>query len=46
MHKFGKQCTDLIETTASALNDEVVVLMLVSVQRGNLELSIKTSVKR
>ena len=41
MHVPGSQCGNLIEKTATALNDEVVLLMLLAVQRGNVELSVK-----
>ena len=40
------RCDDLIEQTAEALNEDVVALMLLAVQRGNLELSIKTALSR
>ena len=45
MHK-GKSCNALIVETASALSNEVVTLMLLAVQRGNLETSIKMAVER
>jgi hypothetical protein len=37
----GSHCGNLIEKTATALNDEVVLLMLLAVQRGNVGLSVK-----
>jgi hypothetical protein len=40
MHKDGSHCGDLIEKTAGAL-DDAVLLMLVAVQRNNVELSVK-----
>ena len=40
------RCDTLIEKTAAALNDDVVVLMLLAVQRDNLELSVKTALSR
>ena len=40
------RCNGLIEKTAAALNDDVVALMLLAVQRGNLELSIKIALSR
>jgi len=46
MQKCGQQCPDLIEMTANALSDGAVTLMLVAVQRDNLELSIKQAVRR
>ena len=46
MHKEGEQCTDLIEVTAKALSGRAIALMLVAVQRDNLELSIKQAIKR
>ena len=45
MHKPDQKCTDLIETTANALSVGAVALMLVAVQRDNLELSVKQAVK-
>ncbi|KAH9012993.1 hypothetical protein EDB85DRAFT_991680 [Lactarius pseudohatsudake] len=46
MHKQNKGCDKLIEMTAAALNDDIVGLMLLVVQRGNLEFSVKTALKR
>ncbi|KAH9031173.1 hypothetical protein EDB84DRAFT_1271108 [Lactarius hengduanensis] len=46
MHKQSLGCDKLIETTAAALNNEIVGLMLLAVQRGNLELSVKRALKR
>ena len=43
MHRQGGHCGDLIEKTAAALNDETVELMLLAVQRENLELSVKVA---
>ena len=37
----GGYCGTLVEKTATALNDEAVMLMLLAVQRGNVELSVK-----
>ena len=45
MHKNGQRCTELIEVTANALSGGVVALMLVAVQRDNLELSVKKAVE-
>ena len=45
MHKHDQQCTDLIKVTANALSRGVVALMLIAVQRGNLELSIAKAVE-
>jgi hypothetical protein len=44
MHKHGQRCTDLIEKTVDALRDDVVALMLLAVQKDNLELSIKQAI--
>jgi hypothetical protein len=41
MHMKGSNCGDLVEKTATALNDDAVMLMLVAVQRNNVELSVK-----
>jgi hypothetical protein len=46
MHETGKRCTELLEKTANALNDNVVNVMLLAVQKGNLELSINLAVTR
>ena len=46
MHKPSQRCTELIEKTASGLSENVVVLMLLAVQKDNLELSIKKAVER
>ncbi|KAH8995784.1 hypothetical protein EDB86DRAFT_2804379 [Lactarius hatsudake] len=46
MNRQNMRCDELIETTAAALNDDIVGLMLVAVQRGNLELSVKTALER
>ena len=40
MHKPDQKCTNLIEATANTLSGGVVTLMLMAVQRNNLELSI------
>jgi hypothetical protein len=45
MHKPGQRCTDLIEKTANALSDNVVALMLLAVQKDNLELNIGQAVR-
>ncbi|KAH9163053.1 GTP-binding protein [Lactarius sanguifluus] len=42
----NRRCDDLIEKTAAALNGDTVILMLLAVQKGNLELSVKTALKR
>jgi predicted GTPase len=41
MLRESMRCEDLIAKTAMALNEDVVTLMLIAVQRGNLELSVK-----
>ena len=46
MHETGRHCTELLEKTAKALNDNVVDVMLLAVQKGNLELSINLAVTR
>ena len=42
----GSHCGDLIEKTAAALNDDAVMLMLLAVQRYNVEVSVKFAWKR
>ena len=44
MQKHGQQCAGLIEMTANALSVDAVSLMLVAVQKDNLELSIKQAI--
>ena len=46
MHVEGGQCGELVEKTAAALNEDAVMLMLLAVQRGNVELSVKMAWKR
>lgn len=46
MHRDGQRCTDLINLTANSLSDDVVALMLVAVQKDNLEISINDAVRR
>jgi len=46
MYMQNSCCDDLIEKTAVVLNDDVVTLMLLAVQRGNLELSVKLALDR
>ena len=46
MHINGSHCGDLIEKTAAALNEDAVMLMLVAVQRNNVELSVKLAWRR
>ena len=42
----GSHCGNLIEKTAASLNEEAVMLMLLAVQRGNVELSVKEAWRR
>ena len=46
MHRQNRGCNDLIEKTAVALNDDIIKLMLLAVQRGNVELSVKMALNR
>ena len=45
MHRQNMCCNELIEKTAAALKKDVIV-MLLAVQRGNFELSVKTALNR
>jgi hypothetical protein len=45
MNKPGQRCTELIETTANALSGGVIALMLLAVQKDNLELNISQAVR-
>ena len=46
MHMQNSRCDDLIEKTAAALNDNIVAIMLLAVQRDNLQLSVKEALNR
>ena len=46
MHMKDSRCDDLVEKTAAALNEDTVALMLLAVQRDNLELSVKIALRR
>ena len=46
MHEAGNCCTELLNKTANAMSDDVLSVMLLAVQRGNLELSISFAVSR
>lgn len=46
MHMQNGRCDNLIEKTAATLNDDVVALMLLAVQRDNLELSVRMALDR
>jgi hypothetical protein len=46
MHEEGSHCGNLVEKTATALNEEAVMLMLLAVQKGNVELSVKLAWRR
>ncbi|SRR6266404_7086882 len=46
MDQKETHCDTLIESTAAALNEDVVSLMLVAVQKDNLGLSVNLALKR
>ena len=46
MHRQNRNCDDLIEKTATALNENVVALMVLAVREDNLEFSVKTALNR
>ena len=46
MHINGSHCGDLIKKTAAALNEDSVMLMLIAVQRNNVELSVELAWRR
>jgi hypothetical protein len=46
MHKQRGHCGDLLEKTAGALDKDTVALMLLAVQRDNLELTVKVALNR
>ena len=45
MHRDDQRCIELIETTSNALRDDVVALMLLAIQKDNLELCIRQAIK-
>ncbi|KAJ7243860.1 hypothetical protein B0H12DRAFT_819606 [Mycena haematopus] len=46
MDQPDARCNELITTTMDGLNDDVVTMMLLAVQRGNLELNVRRAVDR
>ena len=46
MHMKDRRCDSLVEKMAAALNEDAVTLMLLAVQRGNLELGVKAALSR
>jgi hypothetical protein len=46
MHMQNRRCDDLIEKTAATLNEDIITLMLLAVQRDNLELSVKIALNQ
>ncbi|KAN0129982.1 hypothetical protein V8E53_012136 [Lactarius tabidus] len=46
MHMKDSRCDNLVEKTAEALNEDAVALMLLAVQKGNLDLSVKMALSR
>ncbi|KAN0137575.1 hypothetical protein V8E53_004626, partial [Lactarius tabidus] len=46
MNEKDSRCDSLIEKTAGALNEDGITLMLLAVQKGNLELSVKMALRR
>ena len=45
MHKYGQGCTDLLEMTANTLSGGAVALILLTIQKDNLELNIKQAIQ-
>ena len=46
MHRKNRHCKDLLEKTAAALNEDMVILMLLAVQKGNLDMSVTIALNR
>ena len=46
LHRKNCHCDDLIQKTAAALDQDAVALMLLAVQNGSLELSVKVALNR
>jgi hypothetical protein len=45
MHKHGQRCTNLLEMTANALSGGAVALILLTIQKDDLELNFKQAIK-
>ena len=45
MHMKDSCCENLVEETAVALNEDTVALMVLAVQKNNLNLSVKTALR-
>ena len=46
MNRQEARCDTLIETTVAALDEDVVALMLVAVQKDNVGLGVNLALKR
>jgi hypothetical protein len=46
MHRPNSHCDELMLNTAAALNEDIVALMLLALQRDNLEFSVKIALNR
>jgi len=46
MRKTASDCAELIEKTANVLDDDALKLLFVSVQENNINLCIRSAVKR
>ena len=46
MHMKDSCCDKLVEETAAALTEDTVALMLLAVQKNNLNLSVKTALNQ
>jgi hypothetical protein len=46
MHVNGSHCGELVEKTAAALNEEAVMLMLLTLQRENVDFNVKLAWRR
>ena len=45
MHEIEKQCPELTEKTAEALDNEALKGLFITTQRNNLDLCIKNAIK-
>ena len=45
MHEIEKQCSELTEKTAEALDNEVLKGLFITTQRNNLDLCIKCALR-
>ena len=45
MHKHRQPCTELIEVTVNELSDDIVAVMLLALQKDNLQANVRQAVQ-